>query len=123
MLIGREADDRQVGFGVGAEDLSAVFSLVGEPDDDLVGALDDMEVGEDEAALVDDDAGPQAGLAKLGAGAGALGAEELVEEVPEERIVAAGRQVRLAPRLGALDGAEMHDGGTDVFRHADEALL
>ena len=57
LVVGLEADHRQVRLGVGAEDLAAVFSLVGEPHGDLVGALDDVEVGEDEAALVDDDAG------------------------------------------------------------------
>ena len=36
-------------------------------DRDLVGALDDVEVGEDVAALVDDDARAQPGPAELGA--------------------------------------------------------
>src|SRR6185436_6032305 len=84
-VVRREANDRQIRLGIGAEDLTAVFALVGEADRDLVGALDDVEIGEDEAALVDDDPGAQAGAPELGArAAGTLGAEELIEEILEE---------------------------------------
>ena len=124
-MVGREADDREIRLGIGAEDLTAVFPLVGEADRDLVGALDDMEVGEDEAALVDDDARAQPGAPELRArAAGALGAEELVEEVLEEGVLAAARgSARPPARLGALDRAEMDDRGADLLGDTDEALL
>ena len=56
--------------------------------------------------------------------AGALGAEELIEEILEEGIVAAARRGARPPaRLGALDRAEVHDGGTHLLGDTDEALL
>ena len=122
-MIGLELDQREVRFRVGSEDLSAVFSFVGEADQDLVGALDDVEVGEDQAALVDDDPGPEAGPAELGARVGSLGAEELIEEIAEERVVVALGQIGPAPGLGALDGAQVNDGRPDVLGHVDEAHL
>src|SRR4029078_6276848 len=81
-----------------------VFSFVGETNQDLVGALDDVEVGEDQPALVDDDPGPEAGPAELGARVGSLGAEELIEEITEEGVVVTLGQVRPAPLLRPLDG-------------------
>ena len=66
---------------------------------------------------------PSPGWRIFGAGSRALGTEELIEEVLEERIVAAGRHARLAARPGTLDGAEVHDGGAHVLGDADEALL
>ena len=71
MLVGLEAHHRQVRLGVGAEDLAAVLALVREPDDDLIRSLDDVKVGEHEAALVEDDPGAEPGLPELrAAGAG-----------------------------------------------------
>ena len=123
-MVGREANDGQIRLRIGAENLAAVFSFVGEADGDLVGALDDVEIGEHEPAFVDDHARPETGPAELGARAGALGAEELIEEVFEERILTAARgRARPAARLGALDGAEMDDGGANLLCDADEALL
>src|SRR4029078_1269041 len=86
-----------------------VFSFVGETNQDLVGALDDVEVGEDQPALVDDDPGPEAGPAELGARVGSLGAEELIEEITEEGVVVTLGQVRPAPLLRPLDGSEVND--------------
>ena len=92
---------------------------------DLVGALDDVEIGEDEAALVDDDPRAQPGAPELRArSAGPLGAEELIEEILEEGILAAARRGARPPaRLGPLDRAEMDDRGTDLLGDTDEALL
>ena len=123
LVVGLEADEGEVGFRVGPEDLAPVFSLVGEPHRDLVGALDHVEVGEDESPLVDDDARPEAGLAELGRGVGCVGAEELIEEVVEEGIVVALRHDGAAPALRALDRAQVHDGGPQVLRHVHEAEL
>src|SRR6266536_2293616 len=106
--VAMPTSERQVRFWVGAEDLTAVFSFVGQSDDDLIRPLDDMKVGEHEPALVDDDAGAEPGQAILRAGGrGAFGAEELVEEVLEERVVGAGGDTGSTLPLRALDRAEM----------------
>ena len=123
LVVGLELDHREVRFRVGPHDLSAVFSFVGETDQDLVRALDDVEVGEHQAALVDDDAGPETGPAELGARVGTLGAEELIEEVAEERVVVALGQVGAAPGLRALDGAEVDNRGPHLLGHVHEAHL
>jgi len=122
-VVRLKLDHREVRFRVGPEDLSAVFSFVGEADQDLVGALDDVEVGEDQAPLVDDDAGPEAGPAELGAGVGSFGAKELIEEIAKEGIVVALRHVGAAPALRLLDRPQVHDGGAHVLRHVHEAEL
>src|SRR5438067_13612347 len=123
-MVGLEAHEREFGFWGRAQDLAAVFSLVGEADRDLSGALDAVEVRQDQSALVDDHAGAESGPPELGTRPGSLGPEELVEEVLEERIiVAAGRRARTAAGLGAFDGAEVNDRGAHLLGHADEALL
>ena len=61
-LLG-QLDQRAVGQRVAADDLRRVELVVGrveEADLDLGGALDDVVVGEDEAGLVDDEAGARA---------------------------------------------------------------
>ena len=60
-LGGRQAgrvdlDEREVGVGVDAGDRAVEGPAVGEHDADLVGVLDDVMVGQDEAVGVDDDA-------------------------------------------------------------------
>jgi hypothetical protein len=122
-VVRLELDDREVRVRVGAEDLSAVFSLVGHADQDLVGALDDVEVGEDQASLVDDDPRAQARPAELGARVGTFRAEELIEEIPEEGIVVALRHAGAAPALRPLDRSQVHDGGAHVLGHVHEAEL
>ena len=52
-----DRDDGQVGRGVGAADLGVVGAAVGEGHGELLGAGDDVVVGEHVARLVDDDAG------------------------------------------------------------------
>src|SRR5262249_14095269 len=109
---------------VGAHDLAPIFFLVREPDDDLVRTFDDVEIREHEPALVDDDAGAEARLAKLGTGRRrTFRAEELIEEILEEWIVRARRTTWAALHLRSLDRAEMHDGRTHVLGHAHETLL
>ena len=67
---------------------------------------------------------PRPGRRNSERGRRALGAEELIEEILEERIVAAARRrARPAQPLGALDGAEVHDRRPHLLRDADEALL
>ncbi len=82
-----EPDDGEVGLRVGADDAARVLSLRSEADGDAVGSLDDVEVGEDVAALVDDHAGAEARQAELAARAGSSAPEESLEEFPEGRIV------------------------------------
>ena len=51
-----DLDQRDVGALVGADHLGLEFALVGELDGDLVGALDDVRVGQDVAVRGDDEA-------------------------------------------------------------------
>ena len=86
-----DLDDGDVGLGVDADDVGGtavvgrVVGIGGELDVDLVGLVDDVVVGDDVAARVDDEAGAE-GFALVAAGAviaaiATLAAEEAVEEV------------------------------------------
>jgi hypothetical protein len=121
-VVGLETDHRQVRLGIGAKDLTPVLALVGQLHRDLVSALDDVEVGEDEAAPVEDHARAQAGTAELRA-ARSLWAEELLEEFLEERIVSARLRTRRATRAGLLDGAQVDHGGAHMLGDACEARV
>src|SRR5262249_34194737 len=65
MLIGLETHEREVCLRISAKDLPPVLALVGKTDDDFIRPFDDVKVGQDQAALVDDDAGPESWLAIL----------------------------------------------------------
>ena len=72
---------RQIGALVLEHDVGREFALVGQRHLDLIGVLDDVEIGHDQARRVDDDAGAERALDAL-----ARLAAEIAEEVPEERI-------------------------------------
>ena len=55
-----DLDQRDVGVGIGADDARAQRPAVRQLDDDPLGALDDMVVGEDAAVGVDDEAAARA---------------------------------------------------------------
>jgi hypothetical protein len=57
-----DLDQRDVGVGIGADGAGAKRPPVRELDDDALGAVDDVVVGEDAAVGVDDEAAAGAGL-------------------------------------------------------------
>src|ERR1700675_75720 len=82
-----------------------------------------MEVGEDEAALVEDHARAQTWTAELRTTARPLGAEELLEEILEEGVLAPGLRARGARSAGLLDGAEVDHRGAHVLGDTGETRL
>src|SRR5262249_38263010 len=57
-----DLDDGDIRLRVTAHDLRLVLLFILELDDDFVGVLDDVVVGEDVAVAIDDEAGAQAAL-------------------------------------------------------------
>ena len=60
-LEGGDADKREVGGGVAADDGGLELAVVVEFDADVAGSLDDMEVGQDVALVIDDESRAEAG--------------------------------------------------------------
>jgi len=58
-LVGAHLQQRQIGFGVAADDLCFQRAAVVEDDIDLVRVGDHVVVGNDEAGRIDDEAGAQ----------------------------------------------------------------
>ena len=89
-LLRLHFQQREVGLGIVAENLGDLqLGAVGEVDDDLVGALDDVIVGDDEARRVDDEArAERAHFARQAVLL--LVIEEIVEEFLEGRALRAG---------------------------------
>jgi hypothetical protein len=85
--------------------LPTILGLVGlavvECDLDVVGAFDDVIVGQDVAAGADDDAGTEAGIALR------LAFRAVAEEVAEDRVV----EQRVARLLDFLRRVDVHDRG------------
>ena len=121
--------------------ISMLFSrkqFAGELDEDVVGLIDDVVVGDDVAARIDDEAGAEGlTLAELGRlTAVAPTAEEAVEEVLHVVVVAAAAvivairligvgQVATAATFGSLGdvvGVDVDDGGTDLLDDGGEAV-
>ena len=118
----------------------AVVGVGGELDVDLVGLIDDVVVGDDVAARIDDKAGAKGvALAAVGAvfSAAPLAAEEAVEEVLHvalvaviaavgavraSRSLAAGRADRPAPRRERL-GRERSGSRRDLLFHAGRGTI
>src|SRR5262249_62405887 len=73
--------------------------------------------------LVEDDAGAEARPAELRTAARAVLAEELLEEVLEEGIVASLPRTRRTARMGLLDDAHVDHRGSQVLGHPDEGRL
>jgi hypothetical protein len=58
-VLDGDAQHRQIGALVGKNDLGLELAPVGQRDDDLLGALDDVVVGDDDAVAAHDDARSQ----------------------------------------------------------------
>ena len=67
-LSSGDAQYGEVGFGVHADDGGAHAAPVSQQHLDLIGAADDMIVGQDVTLAADDDAGTEAGLYYLAGG-------------------------------------------------------
>ena len=106
-----DAQNGQVRAFVGADDDRLVLAAVGEHDGNLVGALDDVVVGDDEALGADDDAGPQRVL-YAPAGRVQPHSETFTEEAAEEGIVEQRGELARARDLAAV---YVDDGGRRPF--------
>ena len=84
---------REIGARVAQHDLGLELTLVGERNLDLVGALDDVMVGDDQAARIDDDAGAERALH--------LRAIRPAEEAAEQGIVE--QRIAVGDGLGGVD--------------------
>src|SRR5207302_11423584 len=83
---------------------------------------DDVEVGQDVAPLVDDDARPQTRLMELLAAPGTA-AEELVEKVLECGVVRERPERGRMAEPGDLHGPDVDDGGPNAVGHVDKGRL
>ena len=127
VVVGGEGNG---GEGVGAVDFNEgevvdfvageygafVDGFVGEHDADAGGALDDMEVGEDVAVGMDDDAGAE-GVLDLIAGGG-WGTEEVPEEHVEEIAAEPKAGIGVDPADHAF-GSDVDHGGHSGFHRLD----
>ncbi len=106
-----DAQNGEVRAFVGKDELRLELAPVGERDGELVAALDDMEIGDDEAGGIDDDAGAERLLHALARHAEA---EAIAEKLLEEGVVEEGR-----PRLLLHDPLriDVDDGGRDALHH------
>ncbi len=105
--VALDLEHRQIGAGIVEHDGRRIFALVGERDLHVGHAGDDVVVGDDEAAGIDDDAGAQ----RLG-DALTLPVVGLAEEMAEERIV----EHRVARHGLDARGVDVDDRGPDL-RH------
>src|SRR5205823_2737598 len=118
--VGRalDLDQRDVRLRVAADHLRLVLLAGGEPDEDLVGVLDDVVVRDDEALRVDDE--PRAEAARLERAARVV--EESLErpEVILELIVVVPATTTATARSTGTTGTSRHAGGAGA--HAVRAL-
>jgi hypothetical protein len=117
LAAGIHLEHRKVGALVGEQHLGLVLALVGQHHPDVGAALDDVIVGDDEAAVIDDDAGTERVLHPL-----ARGPEHavLAEEMAKQRVVAERHEAALAHR--AL-GVDVDHGGCGALDHGGEAQI
>ena len=104
---------RNIGIGVGADDLGGELTAVEQADGNLVGALDHMVVGEDVAVLGHDEPGTAA-LLELGP---AAGLEERLHALRNTRVA-----LRLRVLLLGMGRLDEHDAGPDRFGHRGEGI-
>ena len=72
-----DLDQREVGVRILADHLGRQLAAVLQGDGDLVGAVDDVVVGDDQAVVVDDEAGAHRGRRQARAKPGGIGIERL----------------------------------------------
>src|SRR5207245_10313500 len=121
--VGRlEEDDGQVRLRVRNDARPAGLLVGGEAHRDAVGAADYVEVRQDVAPLVDDDARAEPRLVKL-LTAPWSAPEELVEKVFERRVVGERPEGRGAAEAGDLHRADVDHGRSDALGHTDKGRL
>ncbi len=108
-----DAQHGEIGAAVLQHDLGLELALVGERNLDLVGALDDVVVGDDEAGSIDHHAGAERTLHLFGTNVAGR-----AEEAAEEGIVEG--HVRHAFGLPGTHGGDIHHGGCDHLGHLHE---
>jgi hypothetical protein len=101
----------QIGPLVLEHDIGREFALVRQRHLDLIGVLDDVEIGHDQARRVDDDAGAERPLDAL-----AWRAAKIAEEAAEERIGEEGRDLL----LDHARGIDVDHRGRDPLDHRGE---
>jgi len=106
---GIDLQHREVGLVVGSDDGGGQPGAVGEIDLDLVGALDDMVVGDDRAICADDEAGAQAARLLHPLFAETIVRIALVEEVFEWRPIRHFGKGHADPAWNTARGADIHD--------------
>ena len=115
-VLGVDLEHREVGVRIGPDDLGLELAPVEQAHGHLIGAIDDVVVGEDVAVLGDDEAR-----------AGALLEAGLLlhrGHAPEELFEAGGTSIRGAFRRGLslLAGLDVDDAGLDVLGDRREGL-
>ena len=113
--VADDAQDREIGALVLQHDLGIELAAIGERHTDLIGKLNDVIVGDDQAIGADDDPGAERALHALAGPA----TEGVAEELAEEGIGEEGRDL-------ALDGArgiDVDDGRRHALDHRRERKL
>ncbi len=109
-----QSQHRKIAALIAQQHLGFEFALVGERHANLVGALDDVMIGDDDAARIDDHARAERALDAL---AGRPHARQLpAEKAAEKRVVEEGiaRALHLALRV------DVHHGGCRALHHRGE---
>jgi hypothetical protein len=118
-LVAFDLEQRHIRGLVGADQLGFELAPVGKLDGDLLAVLDDVVVGDDEARLVDDEAGTHRdGFARRGE-LTAAAAAELIEEIAERLGQIVGVDALLGRDL--LFHRDGHDGRAHALHEIREA--
>ncbi len=107
-LVALDLQHRDVDLGILADHLGLELAAVVEDDDDVVGVADDVVVGDNDAAGVDDEAGAERlRLLRARARRDAVVLEELLEHLVERRALGKVRHRAAALLLDRLGGRDV----------------
>ena len=114
VALGLDLDQGQVGLRIAADDLGLELALVLEFYLDVVGVFDDMVVGDDVTALVNDKPGADPALPAL------LGRYLLAERVHPKGVAL--KLTQAVPALGRLLNLDVHDRRAHLFCQGAEVV-